>query len=352
MVAILLDTKYAESIWCKNLYNSLTERLREKRIPFCEIFDTCPADIKTVFIIGSDFEWTSSAIKQLNLGGITPILLCNIAENLPGCIYNCVCSDIHASMKNLVDIIKERNKTSVAIYGMNPDSIPDISRTDSLMLWKGDLFEKFVLFENQGSLQECFSKFYPRINEFDTIVCTNDFAAVSLVKNLEKSAPEQLRRMLIASCTSSELSKYYKDNILSLDIHYDQYGKAAVYIFEALQKHNYLSGITVKVSWDIDKLYDPHPRDSVSINPLHSKDTFYDDPELSGILTVDKLLTLSDDTDRNIINLLLNDCSYEEIAKKCFLSVNAIKYRIKKLITDSGANDKPQMVSLLKEYLK
>ena len=110
MVAILIDTKYANSLWCKNLQNSLIERLRQKRIPFCEIFDTCPADIETVFMIASDREWIISSIKQLNLGGVYPILLCNQLENLPGCIYNCVCSDINSSMKILLDTLKKREK--------------------------------------------------------------------------------------------------------------------------------------------------------------------------------------------------------------------------------------------------
>lgn len=352
VVAILLDTKYADSIWCKNLYSSLTERLREKRIPFCEIFDSCPGDAETVFIIGSDLAWTSSAIKQLNAGGMTPILLCNQTENLPGCLYNCVCSDINASMKNLLDILKGRQKTRLAIYGMNPDSIPDISRTDSLMLWKDNSFEKFKLFQNQGSLADCFDSFYLHIDEFDAVVCTNDFAAISLVKKLEKTAPDQLERLLIASCASSQLSEYYRKNILSLDIHYGQYGKAAVYIYEALQKHRYLSGLTVKVTWDIDKDNKLVPSGPISVNPSHSADTFYDDPELNEMLVVDKLLTLSDDTDKKIIDALLIDSSYEEMAKHCFLSMNAVKYRIKKLISDSGAEDKQQMAFLLKKYIK
>lgn len=37
MISILTEPAYSGSIWCKELLKSLTDRLRQKRIPFCEI---------------------------------------------------------------------------------------------------------------------------------------------------------------------------------------------------------------------------------------------------------------------------------------------------------------------------
>lgn len=351
MVAILQDKKYINSLWCKNIYSGLTKRLREKRIPFCEIYDSCPNDIEAVFIIGSDLIWTSTTIRSLNRGGIVPILICNIAENLPGCIYNCVSSDINASMKHILDTLSVRKKRKIAVYGVNTDSISDIGRTDSLLFWRFNSFDSFLLFENKGSLDECFKRFYPNINTFDAVICTNDFAAISLVKHLEEIAPEQLDRLQITCCTTSELSKSYKDIIISLDTHYEQYGKAAVYIYEALQKHCYLSGITVQVSWDIEERSTEISDSPININDVHSSDTFYEDPELNDMLVVDRLLTLSDETDKKILCLLMQNYSYEKISEICFLSINAIKYRIKKLAQNSNAINKNNMIDLAKKYI-
>ena len=116
MVGILIDSKYSESIWCKSLFDSLTERLRHKRIPYCEIFDSIGKELDTIFIIASDREWTISAITQLNQNGIKPILICNQTEKLSGCIYSCVCSDINASMKNLLDTLKTNDRSRIALY--------------------------------------------------------------------------------------------------------------------------------------------------------------------------------------------------------------------------------------------
>ena len=50
MVTILTEPAYSESMWCKALYGSLTERLRQKRIPFCEMYDNVPVNSEAVFI--------------------------------------------------------------------------------------------------------------------------------------------------------------------------------------------------------------------------------------------------------------------------------------------------------------
>ncbi len=350
MVAILIENSYARSLWCEKIHSALVERLRAKRIAFCEIYDTCPHNIKTVFIIGSNHAWLNLTIKQFNQNNIVPIVLCNQIDAMAGCVYNCVCSDMTASMKALLNMLKSKNKKKVAIYGVNPTSLSDISRTDTLMLSKDESVEKMTLFVNEGSLSECFNSFYSVAEEYDSVVCTNDFVAISLAKRLKSKNNNLLEKLLILSCTSSKLLDYYREHIISLDVNYNNYGKAAVYIYEALQKHEYLSGLTVKVEWDLSSSFPSPSSKKVTLNPNIFDDSFYNDPELVDMLIVDKLYTFSDDTDKKILGLLLKELSIEEISQECFLSINAIKYRIKNLVENSGAKDKQHMINLIKEY--
>lgn len=352
MVGILLDSKYSESLWCKSLFDSLTVRLRQKRIPFCEVYDNIEQKLETVFIIASDRDWTISAITQLNKNGIKPILICNQSDKLSGCIYSCVCSDINASMKNILDTLKTKDKSRIALYGINTDSIPDISRVESLLDWREEYFETMKIFNNNGSLQNCFDEFYSHIDEFDAAICANDFAAVSLVRKLQKNAPEKLKDFYIISCAKNQISNYYNNHILSLNMNFEQYGKAAVYIYNALKKHTYLSEMTVKVLWSLDSNNISEERKSFSLNLTSSEDLFYEDKELSEMLIVDKILKSTDDIEKKIIECLLNYKSYEQIAESCFLTVSGVKYRINKIVVDSGATDKTQIINLLMKYIK
>ena len=350
MVAILLDSGYNNSVWCKKIYNSLTEQLRQKRIPFCEIFDVCPKDIDTVFVIASDLNWTTSIIKKLNQGGICPIILCNQIESIPGCIYNCVCSDINASMQLLSKTLSLEGKKKIALYGINTNSIADICRTDSLMTFKNNYFEKMQIFTNSGSLQKCFDDFSNAITQFDAAICANDLVAISLVRNIRKTNPDLLNNFSIISCASSDMAEYYRENIKSLDINYEQYGHAALYIYDSIQKHSYLSGMIAKIVWTFDNKKSKAIRQEVLFESYENTDEFYNDRELYEMLIVEKILSIADSTDKIILNGLICGSSYDDISQNCFLTEGSIKYRIKNLVSDSGANDKATVVELLKKY--
>lgn len=350
MVGILLDQNYAESLWGKNLYESLTRRLREKRITFCEIRDVCPPELSGVFVIASDLEWTEAVLRQLNRAGVSPILLCNQSEHLPRCLYSCVCSDFNASMKNLLESLKAKRKTRVAVYGINTDSISDTGRVDSLFSWKEQDFETMQVFTNDGSLADCFERFFARIDEFDAAVCANDFAAISLVRGLREHAPERLSALTVVSCSATRLSDHYREHIRSLNMNFEQYGTAAVSLYETLQKQPFVSEMTVKVAWSLGEAPSGVTA-PVSLVLPESSDRFYKDPELSEMLIVDKLLTCSDEVEQVILRGLAQERTYEQIAEDCFLAVGSVKYHIKKMLALSGAESKEQITALLQKYL-
>lgn len=351
MVAILTDITYSDSLWSQSMSLNLMEQLRAKRIPFCEISDSCPAQCDTVFIIASDLEWTRNAVRQLNASGRSPIvLLGHQYETLQGCVYSCVCSDINSSMRNLLKMLDLRGKRQLAIYGLNPASISDVSRTNSLFSWRNPETGPTAVFINEGSLQQCFDSFFPEARKFDAVICTNDFAAISLVRNLAVRSPELLNKLTVVSCAETNLSNYYRRYISTIHVNFDQIGHAAVYIYESLRKRPYLSSMTLNVAWSFQE---ERPAQALAETPLvlnRTVDTFYQDPELQEMLTVDKLLNSVDPVDRQILEGLSQEKTYDEIAELCFLSEGSIKYRIKRMLGQSNASSREEIVRLLKKY--
>lgn len=352
MVAILIDKTYSDSLWCQIMFLSLTERLRSKRIPFCEIFDSCPAQCDTVFIIATDHEWTSGVVHQLNASGRSPILLCNQYENLPGCVYSCVCSDVNAAMKYLLESLRAKGRERIAVYGMNPTSISDISRVNSLFAWRDPAEEPMAVFLNEASLEQCFASFYPQIQQFDAVICTNDYAAISLVRKLLTREPGRLENLSIISCSESNLCSYYRNYISTVNVNFDQFGRAAVYIYESLRKRPYLSGMTLNVAWGYREEDEPDPTfPEIPLTLSRTADDFYQDPELQEMLIVDKLLNATDTVDKEILAGLAKGKTNEELAETCFLSEGSIKYRIKRLQGVSGATGREDIIRLLTKYV-
>lgn len=351
MVGILLETDYASSLWGQKLYKSLINKLRVNRISYCHISDTCPENLETVFIIASNKNWTLNTIKQLNSGGIRPILLCSQYESLPGCIYSCVCTDIDTAMKNLLDSLKKQEKNRIALYGMNSQSIGDTGRVNSLLTWKDSCFNSMKIFNNSGSLENCFNEFYLHIDEFDALICANDFVAVSLVKKIKEREPKRLDKILIVSCVANKLSDHYRKHITSLNIDFEQYGQAALYVYRELAKHPYLTEIVTKIACTLNNEHTRSKHSSFQLKPIQNDDSFYSDSELKEMLIVDKYLTLSDETEQSIMEGFIQGQSYNDIAEKCFFTISGIKYRTQNLLEKIGAENKTQLIELLKRYL-
>ena len=288
MIAILTEPAYSGSIWCKQLLESLKNRLKQKRIPFHEVSDSIDETDDGVFILASDYHWIKETVTRLNAAGIKPILICNQAEQIHGCDYSCVCSDIGGSMKYLLEELKRAGRTRVALYGINTSSISDIGRVDGLFAFKDDSFNEMRIFTNTGSLQNCFAEFFGEYKNFDAVICSNDFAAVSLVRNLLEKAPDALEALKILSCAQTKLSAYYKARITSVDMHFEQYGKAAVFLYEALKAHPYMAGMTVTVNWNDENEKTPRHKPVTAKNE-QSGSAFYADGEMRDLLGRDSL---------------------------------------------------------------
>ena len=132
MVAIIAESTFRESGWGIELFTSLTDALRNRRIPFCEVYDAIPPESDGVFILGTDHIWLRDVIGQLNRRGILPILIGNQAEQLSGCQYNCICPDVSGSMKHLLTQIGNEGRQQIAMYDVNTNSIADLGRVDIL----------------------------------------------------------------------------------------------------------------------------------------------------------------------------------------------------------------------------
>ena len=351
MVTILTEPAYSESMWCKALYSSLTERLRQKRIPFCEMYDTVPKNSEAVFIIAANYTWIKATLCELNLSGIKPILICNQAKTILGCNYSCVCSDITGSMKYLLDNLKADGKTRVALYGVNTSSISDIGRVDGIFAQSDGIIDSAQIFTNEGSLKECYKNFSAEADNFDAVICFNDFAAVSLIRHLEADGEGvRLGRLKILSCCQTKISSCYRDRITSINMNLEQYGKAAVFIYEKLKAHPYISQMTLNISWNTE------PQGSTNSLPIPLKtaqnaDRIYSDKELNEMICTERILEIENATDKTIISYLCGGKSVAEIASACFLTDSGVKYRIKRILEKCRISDKAELISIVKRYL-
>lgn len=230
MVLILVEPSYSRSIWCLNLLDGLTGEFKQKRVPFRQIasLDVAGPDDRYIYLIGSDNAWVRAALAACNRIGIYPILLCNQAYHTFDADYSTVCSDVINSMRRLVELLRGRGHGRIALYGVNPQSVSDESRMDSYLAALGGEDGRRHVFFNSGSLENCFEQFMARAQQYDAVICANDFAAISLVRRLGLRDPALLERLAIAGCADARLTQLYGSHILSVRVNFVEYGRAAV----------------------------------------------------------------------------------------------------------------------------
>ena len=357
MICILVDPSYSQSVWCTSVLSGLIGQLKQKRLPYKEAgsLKEIAGDCKYVFLVGSDDAWVNAALVGCNQLGIYPILLCSQSSHHFHCTYSSVCSDVASSTRQVIEQLRKLGCGRIALYGVNPQSVADISRMEcyqSLM----DMGSQAV-FYNMGSMKQCYERFIQYGDRFDAVLCANCFLAISLVRRLRRDDPQRLKRMRIIGYQEVRLTELYKEDIYRLHLNFQEYGKAAVMAMECLEKNPYLTHVVMAVNWDLSDLtaqLPPEAQKRPAAEPIalpSALDAFYQDPELNEMMVLEKLLYGSEETDRGIIRCMLQNDSNEKIAEKCYLTLSTVKYRIRKMLTLCSLTSRSQLVALLRRYV-
>lgn len=344
-IKIICEEAYEKSIWCKQILSGLIGELKKKRYHYTH--SNCiedAVDASTVYIIGANRDWLSNAIRFCNSKDIAPIMLCNQDNRVIRGQYHCVCADIYGAIKQLLDDLHSMGKTKIALYGVNPVSISDVSRMECFLDFIPD---KKHVFENNGSLENCFRDFLPHIKQYDAVICVNGYVAISLVDKLKSIGSDYLEKISIASCTKTLLSSQYEKRITFVDLNLNKYGKAAVAICEIAQNNPYITGITISIA---GSLYDTAHKsyDTYLENQTLQKDLFYEDSELIYMSKIERLLSECSKLDYEIIQMILQNATYSKIAEACFMSEGTVKYHIKKYMEICGAKTKQELIEIMK----
>lgn len=308
-----------------------------------------------LILIGSDEKWLGYAISKCNENKVHPIVLGVVPKNSLKGIFSSVTSDVGQSMYYLINHLKKEGKIRPALYGINPASLSDSAKKENFLAYAEGIADENDIYYNNGSLKVCFEIFSKASANYDCIICANDYAAISLIKNLESTNTVQ-EKPLTVSYGDTLLSRSF-DSLLTVSMCYEEYGKAAISVCETLFKNPALLYVNIAVKWKFGHR-DSFTKNEIPNNILpaattegHSADeVFYSDSEMCEMILVENMLCACDKTDLTLLRLMLDGCSYETAAEKCFISHNTAKYRIKKLMDICGTASKKAFLKLVGKY--
>ena len=357
---VISEPIFNTSSWYNNIMNGLIELQRKRRLDFkflvhvkeFESFDICSDDM--VFVIGTNSEWLHSTLLVCSRIFDNKIVVLGNHDYISGGIrYSTVMANISESIVLLYSYLKNYGKNNIALYGINPASSSDKLRTDCFLAQGGSPKDLFYV---NCSLMECFQSFLERSDEYDGIICVNDYAAISLCNYLKEN--NLSKKLFITSCGSSLLARLSAPSITHTQIDYTKFADSAYELSRLLHKNSSTSSITLQLSCDfvIGETTDfmPAPKDIISNIKIIDKesDLYYNDFEIKEMMDVEKLLITCDENDLLIIERLLKNKSTSQIAEELFLSPSSIKYKIKKMYTLCNVSSREDFILMLGKYIK
>lgn len=356
MVYLLVEEAFAEYPWCQRTLQGIYEEGRKKRTAIQELKTPEEAtEPGCLLLAGASRGWINQMILRGRRAGLHPIVLSNqMGDDAHGKLVSKVTMDIHNSMELAVEYLYSLGRTRLALYGVNP-----IASSDP---WRAARFQELTnrpdaIFSLAPTIDDCFRQFCPVIEQFDGVICTSDYAAVSLVRRLGEMGYAIPEKLYIVGYGDMYLSRHCKPTITSISDDYENFGRAALSICGIVERNETIASVRVNIR---SKL---HIRQSTGNRPFLPltqqwqeesvpKNPFFADPELSELARVESLLRQLDETDRTLLRLLMKDASYAQMSENCFISETTAKYRLKKMKNLCNVKTRSELANLLKPFFE
>lgn len=328
MIHIVIEEKYRETTWCERIVSGIEQQSKAKKIKFDFKFGNFESDVTdAIIVVGTTSSWIYETINFLKSQHRSFIIL---VSNRPYSLsVSNVCTDLYSAVKNVLSYLENCGREQIALYGVNPSSTADNIKLSAFE-------QKENVYYNFGDLRECRNKFLKDIDRYNSVICTNDYAAVSLINHLKKEKPRALKELFIVGFANTHLGRINEPSVTSVALNYEEYGRTAVDIYRMLKKNPNLQSVNVNVKSEIVI------RDTTNNIPLDDKDSefadaeskdfeFYDDTEVQQMVKMEKLFENCNESDVTVLSMLAKGESYEKTAEKHFMTVNGIKYRLNRL---------------------
>lgn len=344
------------SNWYDDIVSGLMKEKRRKRFALImldsidELEHHTIEDEDVIFVIGTNSGWLSRIIHICEVHFYNRVILLSDHENrLCSGKYSIVTSDVSHDIQVFYNYLLSCGKTRIALYGVVPDSGADHLRKKSFLSCGATEDD---LFYNSESLSKCFEDFSCRANEYDAVICVSNYAAISLIRFLNGS-----RCPFVVSCGSGTLlTHFFSPSITHTHIDYLAFGRAAVNLCHILQNSDSIDSISIflesklsigETTSNIPLTSKAVSETSISCNPT---DKFYSDSEIDEMSKIEAMLNSCDEEDFLILDNLLNNMTYAQIAEKMYMSTNGVKYKTRKMFNMCDVSTKNELIGLLNKY--
>ena len=351
-IPILYDSGYEkDSVWGEMLQSAIAKALLQKKYTSTIIdprtyqsfdYDSLFSEVpRLLLVVASDRVWLEEAFHFFSTHNIQIVLVDSYPFAHP-CIRGQVDSDHSQDIETILTLFEQCGCHRTALYGVFPASSADYRKKlyfEQAMERRQIDSPSALCFANTTGLRNCYQFFRSRIEEFDSVICVNGFAAATLMLQLTAdgfSVPEDIQ---IVTFGGVRLSDFSSTPITVVVTDTSVIAQHAILTYRYLYSNGDFSGrinalvpgeLTIRESTKVLNTEPP-----TAISPGSYKETspyfFKDDKDVQYLVKFEKLLVSCDPIDSQILKQLCNGSSYEKMSQTLHLTKNAVYYRIKRM---------------------
>lgn len=319
-----------------------------------EVFDL-PGTLSEPIVIG----WNCSVATYKKLNVFMPqhrlILISESAERMHRRM-SLICSDTGQIAREVLTYLKEAGRGKLALFAFDRYAVntgryikefEEAATQINCAFSSGDAY-----LNDEKMLASCFSELLKQIHRYDSVFCANDMAALYLITELKKHGIRVPEDIFVIGRGNSPVARMAVPSITSVDLMVDSCAEQCVALWQYLKKHPDVmrANITVGHRFIIREStaeFRPSTEWKDELPKPHQSGT----DRGYGILDqLNRFLLTADSVDRKILGLIAAGKGYEEISDEIFLTVSAIKYRVKKMLQLFGVNHRRELIELLQQY--
>lgn len=365
IIPVLLEPNYHRSIWARQTLEGIEREAARKKYEVrmlggddytrLDLPALLGEDERMIVILGTSISWVPAALNYFSDRGIASLLISfNPAESAAA--RGIVRMDYTAAMHTLLSYLTDCGHERAALYGFNPNSSADMIKRDYFAQWNeryphADAPNEFM---NLASLPKCYEEFKGHARRFDAVICANDIVAASLLTRLAADGIRVPEDIYLLSFGDSALARGVKPSLTSVSLEHEELGRRAVNLYAFLYRQEAATSVSMRIRGRMTV------RESTAFAPLRRPEgapsltlsrggdvNFYSDPEADRLMRVEALLNSCTETDRAFLSELAAGKSFEGMEERLFLSVSALRYRLKRIMAAAGCETRAEFNDFL-----
>lgn len=359
---VLCDHTFRNSAWCERKIKGIRDEAARRRTAVkvftnVESFVNAAAKLdsdSSAIVLFSKISYIQSISGILSKLKIHPILTNSTLDlRLPFC-YSRAITDTEEDVRSAFEYLYSCKKTKIALFGVDENSWGDVGMAQAFVRFAPALADN--VFYAKGDMQSCFSDYLCVVDNLDAVMLPNDHLAICFIEFLKERGAYRDDLFVIGRGDSIS-ARLYMDGITSITTDFYECGRAAAELHFNRLKYGWKSAdiklkSRIKVRGSTKHIpYVPsnEPLVASDVSPL-VKPTLFRIPT-NPIGSVDRLLTACDLTDLKLIYGMMLGYSYERIGEFCFLSSEAVKYRVRKIRKVLAGDSKADATELISKYI-